>query len=244
MSARKKVLLDIFGHPATLLPIVAGSACFILSWAVGWNSLFSLGGIFGWLGGIGTAATRLILAGPDELLAKQRQYEHESKLEEENRKLDKLDAKLRTDKDKRTHRCLREIRYLYDTLKEDVAEGKISSSGYKFLETVESLFEACVSLLEDSYDLYETYRDMKRNSPARKSLREQRENKIKQCVETTEHLRQAIKQFHEVRGKRKIRNIKQLRSELDRQIEIARKVGSTVDSIDLNHEFEDFIREG
>lgn len=243
-DARKKVLLDIFGHPLTVLPVAVGTACFILSWAVGGFALLTLGGIFGWLGGFGTAATRLALSG-GELLQKQRQYEHEEKLEEERERLDALDSKLVKDRDNRTQTCLREIRRLYDILRDDVREGKVSGSGYRLLETVEALFHACVQLLEDSYDLYETYKLMEKGTDARKKLKKQRDEKVEKCLETTEHLRQAIKQFHELKSNTSARSIDKLRAELDRQIEVARKVGLTAEGLeaDTDVEFEKFIKD-
>jgi len=244
-DTRKKVLLDVFGHPLTLLPLVAGTACFILSWAFGWPAVLTLGGVFGWLIGGGSAVTRLATSG-DKLLEKQRQYEHEAKLEEERVTLGALDKRLVKDRDSRTQTCLREIRKLFDILRDDVREGKVSGSGYRLLETVEALFHACVELLEESADLYETYKAMEKGTTARQRMKEQRGEKVQKCLDTTEHLREAIKQFHELKSKHSGTNIDKLREELDRQIEVARRVGRSTAELgaaETDVDYERFVNE-
>ena len=53
MDVRKKVLLDLFASPGTLLPVVGGFSSLILSWAAGGVSLLNFLGIAGILGGLG-----------------------------------------------------------------------------------------------------------------------------------------------------------------------------------------------
>jgi hypothetical protein len=143
-DARKKVLLDLFGSPVTLLPWTIGAGCMVLSWMFGGVSLLNFGAIMGGLIGLATLATRF--ANYKHLLTNQRKYEHEEALKEQTKRLDELDSKLVNDKDSRTQNSLREIRCLYQDLQDDLEGEDVSHTAYQIVETIDSLFAACIFL--------------------------------------------------------------------------------------------------
>ena len=58
---KRKILLDIFASPGTVLPIAGGITALLASWAVGGQSALNFAGVVGILGGFGIFASRLIL---------------------------------------------------------------------------------------------------------------------------------------------------------------------------------------
>lgn len=239
-EVRKKVLLDLFGHPTTLFPAFGSAAAFILAWATAWNPVLLLGSILSGLVAAGAFATRLAVGG-EELFERQKRYIEEQELQEENEYLDDLDERLCRDRDPRDQTCLREIRSMVNELREQVKEGELTPGGEALLRTVKQMFDACVVLLEESYAIYETYKKMEKGTDARNRLKAEREKKIVQCLEAADHLRTAIKQFHEARAESNGTNLDQLRRDLDRQIEVARKVGRLGSGKD--EEFDKFVSE-
>lgn len=191
----------------------------ILSWAFGGNSVLNFLAGMGGLIGIGTFITRM--TGYEDLLSKQRKYEHEEQLDKQKIRLDELDSKLINDKDNRTQNTLREIRFLYQNLQDDIQDN-VSSSGYQILETIQELFDACVAQLEHSYELYLTARNL--SGKTRKEILAERNTIVEDVVETTGHLASAVQQFHLLKSKKKKKDLNALRDELDNNLEIARRV--------------------
>lgn len=153
-DVRRKVWLDIFASPGSLLPIAGGLTALMASWALGGDPTLTFGGIAGFLAGAGVMASRLILGleritqdAYDHFVQRQRQQQEES--------LEKLHQRLLSDRDPRTQNCLRTLRQLYDRLKEKVDSGKVTPAAYGVIEGVDKLFHSCVKQLEDSVDLWE-----------------------------------------------------------------------------------------
>ena len=153
-DVKRKVLLDLFASPGTVLPIAGGLTMLLASWATGGSPTLTFGGIAGVLGGLGVLASRLILGlegmtkrAYDLVVGKQR-AEQEAALEE-------LDRNLCNDDDPRTQQCLRDLRMLYDGLQKKVKDGDVTPAAYEILEGVDKLFKMCVHQLEHSHELYE-----------------------------------------------------------------------------------------
>ena len=241
-DARKKVLLDLFGSPVTLLPWTIGAGCMILSWMFGGVSLLNFGAVMGGLVGLGTLATRF--ANYKHLLVNQRKYEHEEAMKEQTERLDDLDSKLVQDKDRRTQDSLREIRCLYQDLQDDIESEEVSATAYQIVETIDKLFAACISQLEHSYDLYCTAQKFR--GKHKKRLKEEREAIVQEVVETTKHIAHAVEQFHLLKSKKKKQDLAALRNALDINLEIAEKLDRQAYAdadADRDQEFEDFIKE-
>lgn len=240
-EARKKVLLDLFGSPLTVIPIFLGACAFILSWAIGGVTALNVAGAIGFLIGAGSFASRVAIEG-EKLVENQRQYEKEEALRKRETTLDQLAEDLKKDRDPRNDECLVQIRALYQSVQEDVHNGLVGAGGYKLLETVERLFELCISQLEETYVLYCRARELE--GQAKKLLLADREKKIQQCIETTQHLTNAVAQYRELQSQKETEEISRLRKDLDRQIEVARRLNSKGSDAVRDAEFDKFMNEG
>jgi hypothetical protein len=231
-KVRKKVLLDLFGSPGTVLPIVAGMSAWVLSWAIDGNTLLNLGGLVGVLGGAGLLATRLIF-GLERITEKAFQYLNDQKREVQEHALDSLEVRLRGDEDPRTQTYLRNLRQLYSNFQNDVHNGMVAGAARTVLEQVEKLFQAAVKHLEHSYHLWITAGRM--SGDARHALLEERERVVQEVQDTVEHLSRTIKQFHSFRVKESEAELAKLREELDETMQVARRAEARLQSLGKEH---------
>ncbi len=222
MDVRKKVLMDMFAAPSSLLPIVGGLSALILSWALeGGGATACLGlGMVGVLGGLGILATRLIL-GLENITNDAYQYLHAEELTKQEESLDELCNKLKKDRDPRTQNSLRELRDLYATFAEDVKAGKIIRATHAVLEIVEELFRTAVAQLERSYELWCSAR--KQSGASKEKTLRKREEVIREVVDAVEHLAKTIEQCRSLAAKKDRKDLSQLRQELDEAIQVARR---------------------
>lgn len=220
-DVRRKVWLDIFASPGTLLPMAGGLTALMASWAMGGDPTLTFAGLAGVLGGFGVMASRLILGlerithdAYDRLVQKQRGQQEAS--------LQKLEQRLLSDQDPRTETIFHSLRQLYARLKEKVDSGRVTPAAYDVVEGVDKLFHSCIKQLEDSVDLWETAQAME--GPARKSILQQRELLVREVAEAVEHLARTVERFHELETGRSRAELGQLRKELDESMRVAREV--------------------
>ena len=228
-QVKKKVLLDLFASPLTVLPVAMGLSAWMLSWAVDGSVWLNVGGLAGVLGGLGLLATRLIF-GLDKITENAFEYLHEQQREEQEQHLDRLQSRLRRDNDPRTQTYLRTLRDLYDGMQEDVANGKLTRQAGIVLGQVDKLFQAAVKHLEHSYHLWKTAKRL--SGAARQNLNDEREQVIQEVRETVEHLSRTIEQFHSFRVKENEAELAKLREELDETMNVARRAEARVAALD------------
>ena len=226
-KVKKKVLLDLFGSPGTVLPIVVGMSAWMLSWAVDGSTMLNLGGLVGVLGGVGFLATRLIF-GLEKITENAFQYLNEQKREAQDQALDALETRLRGDDDPRTQTYLRNLRELYSNFQAELRDGRVAGIAGTVLEQVEKLFQAAVKHLEHSYHLWMTAGRM--SGDARQALLDERERVVQEVQETVEHLSKAIEQFHSFRVKASEAELVKLREELDETMQVARRAEARLES--------------
>ena len=239
-EVKRKVLLDLFASPGTLLPIAGGLTLLLTSWATGGNAVFNFGGVAGILGGVGVFATRMIL-GLEGLTDRAYQYVLQKQRRQQEQKLAELDDKLSHDQDPRTETCLRSLRELYDTFRRDVQDGKITGASYDVLDGVDRLFHVCVDNLENSHDLWQTARRL--TGPMRNTVLGERDEVIREVQETVRHLQQTMERWHSLGAKKKTSELTQLREELDESLRVARRTDERMaelenDTAYKNHEMQ------
>ena len=220
MDVRKKVLLDLFASPGTLLPTVGGLSALILSWAMDGGAALNFIGLAGILGGVGWFVTRLILD-LENITNRAYDYVHAQKVKQQEESLDELDARLRKDRDPRTEECLRRLRDLYGTFVEDVRSGKITRGTQEVTEIVDELFRTCVGQLELSYQLWQTA--VKTSGPPRDKALQDRNEVVEEVIEAVRQLDKTIQQFLSFTKKKNQEDLGRLRGELDEALRVARR---------------------
>ena len=92
-EVRRKVLLDLFASPLTLLPIVGGLTVLLAAWATR-SAPLTFAGLAGILGGIGVFANRMIF-GLEKLTNRAHEYVLEQQQQLQVESLRALEGKLR-----------------------------------------------------------------------------------------------------------------------------------------------------
>jgi hypothetical protein len=218
---KKKVYLDIFATPGTLLPMAGGLTSLLASWAVGGDAMLAFVGVAGILASLGVTATRLIL-GIDKITRDAYDHVVDSQRRRQEEALEHLHQRLLADRDPRTQNCLQELRNLYSRLKEKVEKDKVNAAAYGVIERVDQIFHTSVKQLEDSVDLWDAAQPMQ--GPARISILKQREELVQEICEAVEHLRQTVDRFYAMTTRKNRSNLARLRKELDESIRVAREV--------------------
>lgn len=214
-EATKKFYTDLFASPFTLVPVVGGLTAGLFSWGFSLPPIAYGVSFISVLVGSGFFLTKLLF-GLDDLAEKSHEYAKQQKLNELNVRLDDLGEKLKTDRDRRTGECLRQLRSLYHTYVEDEEE-----NNEDLREQVERIFHACITHLERSYELWEDSRSM--NGESRKTLLEQRDQIVVEVVETIEHLNQVVSEFHSFATTKGDDELAVLRNELDVTLRVAKR---------------------
>ena len=212
-DVQKKVLLDIFAAPISLLPVVGGLTSLLLGWGFSSSILLAAGAI-AVLGGIGILGTRLVF-GLESLTNKACEHLHNQKTQERQDRLDELESNLTKDRDPRTQRLLRDLRSIHETFVADVESGKIAKATREVVDIVDGLFQACVANLEQSYAIYRSDRRKKRKNEERDAI-------VEEVADTVDRLRDTVKQFRALEKKKKKKDVNRLMGDLDKALEVAR----------------------
>jgi len=230
-EVKRKVYLDLFASPYSLIPMAGGLTSLMAGWAVGGEQTLMLAGMAGVLAGIGITASRLIW-GIEDITEKAYEYQVDKQQKDQEQHLDDLDAKLTKDRDPRTQTCLRELRLLYGNLKEAAAKGKISGASYEVLEGVGKVFDECVKQLEHAHSLWETARKMQ--GPARNDMMQQRGELIQDVVLTVVHVGQMVESHFSETTKKNKSELGKVRRELNESIEAARRAEERTAELERN----------
>lgn len=238
-AVKRKVLLDLFASPATVVPMVGGLSAWLLSWGMDGNLWLNLAGLAGVLGGVGLTATRLIF-GLEEITQNAYEYIAEEERRARDAALDALAAKLHGDQDPRTQTYLRDLRELYARLQRSAHREEVPVAARSVLEKVDRLFWAAVKHLEHSYDLWETA--ARSAGTARRSILQEREQVLDEVRKTTEHLGRTVQQFQAFRRNESESELAKLREELDETMQVARRAEERVAALgrELNYDHSEF----
>lgn len=231
---RRKVLLDLFASPWTLLPGVLGASSLLAGWAFdGGASWWLLGGIAGILAGAGAAATRWVFSA-DRIMHEAFDSLQEETRRQQEQKLDALDRRLLGDNDPRPEQFLRELRAMYRGFRDDAAwTGRLGErSAFEIAGKVEKLFQACIISLERSQDLWDTAARMKTEAARRNVLagRERLLEEIRESVQQVAHTIDGVQSL--ALEQPSDQNLAQIRRELDESLAVARRVEERMQTLE------------
>lgn len=225
-DVKKRVLLDLFVSPWTIVPVVGGLSAWLLSWGIDGNTALNMIGLGGVLAGMGIQASRLIF-GIEDLTEKAHGYLTQQQRAEREVSLDQLARRLEQDEDPRSEECLRRLRRLHASLEE---EPPTNHTAAKFREKVDRLFNASVNQLERSVELWEKAKRL----PGRtgRPLLAERTGAIDEVVITVNHLSRTVEEYNAFQLRNSDDQLAKLRDELDQTIEAARRADEYIDAID------------
>ena len=226
-SLKRKVLLDLFVSPWTVVPIVGGLSAFLVSWGLDGVTALNVAGLAGLLVGSGIQATRLIF-GIEEITENAQTYLKEQEAADEAAELDALQRRLLRDGDPRTQKCLKTLRVLTADMRRE-AEETGSPTTLAVLGKVEELSATAVAQLERAYGLWDKARKLPRSTA--RPLMARRQAAVDEVVETIEHLVETIARYHDGRAKKGSEGLSRLRGELDQTLEMARRAEERIDAI-------------
>lgn len=233
-EVKRKVLLDLFVSPWTLLPAVTGLSAWMLSWGVGGNTTLNLVGLAGVLIGVGVQATRLVF-GVERLTERAQSYQEQKKRAEREAYLDGLSHRLSRDDDLRNDECLRRLRAVRDLFDRDPPK---RAATIAIRDTVLRLFDASVAQLERSHELWEKARRLPIGTG--RPLMEQRRVAIDEVVVTVNHLTRTVERYNALQADAGGENeLAALRGELDATIEAARRADEQMESLGKNPAYDE-----
>jgi hypothetical protein len=218
---RKKVWLKLAVNPATLLPFLLGATGLSFSWATNQGGLAMFIGLVLLLGSAGVFFTRIILG--SEKAAKEALAELEAEAAaERDRYLRDLYDRLCCDEDRRTERLLLELKEAMEKFREHGWIRLNTASKIGILDTVERLYQGCISSLERSLELYGKLETM--TGAARKMIKAQREGVIEDVRLSVEKINALVAEIEKLAiGEKGDSELARLREELDTSLEVARR---------------------
>ncbi|MEZ6087314.1 MAG: hypothetical protein R3C05_04655 [Pirellulaceae bacterium] len=234
-KVRKKVLLDLFASPWSVIPIAGGMSAWLLSWAMDGQMGLNMAGLIGVMGGIGVMATRVIF-GLEKITQDAFEFMTQQQKDAQERKLDELTQRLAEDGEPKTEAYLTELRHLYQTFLDDLEQGKLAAGARPVSEQVHRLFQAAVRHLEYSLDLWR--RAKRLSGSAKEALLEERRNAIDEVGQTIEHLGLTIHQFHAFRIEASDSELSKLRKELEQSMMVARRAEERISGLGSSREYD------
>src|SRR6056297_2853346 len=219
-EVKRKVLIDLFASPGTLVPIVIGLSALMYSWAVGGVPAANGVGLMGILGGVGFFASRLVL-GLEGMTKRAYEALLQSRQQQQDHSLDELERRLYGDQDHRTETVLRRLRELHRTFTASCRQQTVVAMHHAVIGQVEQIFNASVGQLRRSLELFQV--SQKLTGKAQQDILSERERVIREVIETRDHLSITIEQFQSFVTRRNQSELSQLRDELDETLKVAQR---------------------
>lgn len=214
---RKRILLELFVTPMTIIPLALGATAFMLSFVFGGVMTFL--SFISTLIGFGAMLTNFVfnMKGVSE---RAMQQWRKSEKKKQDATLDALELKLKrtTDTtDDETH--LANLRELYRQFCEDVEQHRISEhTPPDMLDQIDQMFRACVHSLEESYEIYRMTQKMK--GDLKKGMSKQRKDMIDNVGKSVSEMANAINEVRSLKLKANNKELDQIRKNLHRSLSV------------------------
>jgi len=232
---RKKYFLKLMSKPLCLFPFLVGATDLLVLWALSIPSGIGVfTGIAGILGAVGYFLTSLV-TGNRVLTKTVIESIQQEALQEREKSLDELDARLTADGDSRTERNLRDLRTLATAFEDGGAwSGALNTPAtIDILSGVDQLFKQCVFSLEKTLDLRYTASQIQ-SASARKPILVKREKIIRDVAESIQKLGKVLASI-KLLGMDEVSQESELaviRRDLDQSLETAKKVKKRMVSLE------------
>ena len=226
---KRKVYLDLFAAPSTLLPLVGGVTALIGSWAMGGQELLTFAGIAGILSGIGIFTTRIIF-GLERITKDAFEYTRLKEHEKLKETLQDLYDRLVSDDDPRTEKLLVRLCNVYNKINMDVSQRRIPTSAGDVVDSIHQMFHVCVDYLNQSHQLWE--QSGKLHGDALNALDHQRQELIQEVEKSVTFLENTIGQLSVLSNSRTRQSLSQMRAELDESIRVAKAAEERIANLD------------
>lgn len=218
-SLKRKLLLNIFVTPATVIAGALGFTLVMLSWVI--PATFLLG-MVSLLVAFGALATNLVF-NMGKIQKKAAEDWYEAQVASRDNELDKLDEKLSSDRDRTDEILLRNLRAMYDEFCDDVKEHKISEVVTReMLSQVDEIFQSCVASLEYSYELLGMSKRLQGN--LQDELKRQRAGILGEVEKSTAMLATSIAEIRRMKAKAKQKELSSSQQRLAQSLEVAKKM--------------------
>jgi hypothetical protein len=231
-QVRKQVFINHLGSPLVLAPLLFGVTSLTAAWAFDWKmaGIAAFGGIAGILASGGIFLTRLILGGEATATAVIQEMEGET-IRKREKDLDRLERELESsDNDPRPEKALRDLRSLVEILKEHTLDPKSHhlATVVDIHARVTELFEHCVELLQQTIRLWQAA--SKLSTPvAKQPILDQRETMIAEIQSSVKQVSDTLVGLTQLgTSETSTERLKQMRSELDQSLSVARSVEERV----------------
>jgi hypothetical protein len=229
-SLRKRILLDLFAAPLTVIPTTIGASLIMMSGIFGGDTAFY--GIVGLLVGAGSLLTNFVF-NLDKIsqTASNKWLEEQQELKEQA--LNELDAKLVQTSDPHDEKILRNLRVIYSKFCVDLKNHESISIPVDMLSTIDKLFQSCILKIEQSLELWEmaqtvTGKIQTRIINNRKSILEEVEQSLLDLSET-------ISGVWAIHRRTKNADLDRLRQQMKTQLQVAKTTEERMQ--ELNQEF-------
>ena len=231
-SVRKKVLTDMFLSPWGLVPFVAGGTAFMGAIAFGGPKLWlaALGGI---AISAGVTASRVVF-GLEKFTEDAVMYQAEEFERKREAEINELRNNLAKDGESKTDKLLDDLLSVYNLFCEKREQGLNGvPHGAAISEKVDTLFDACIKTLENSYEIFMSAQALR--GRAKREMLSRRKGLINEVVESIEHLVDTVDSVYSRKVNEEKSTLSDLRDELDQTISIARKTDESLSDLRRSH---------
>jgi len=226
-------MLDLISAPSVLLPPLIGVTMALAAWASRqFVELGAFAGLTGCVVGLGSLGTRW-LTRHDEITRKVFERMQTETLDSRDQKFDDLAALLATDEDPRTGEALDQLKVLQRSL-DDIRRNDTHNSvdASDLIRSSQNLIGHCLTSLERSFQLWRTAQAML-TKRARRELIDKREILVHEITESIARIAGAVDGIRtlgiEDNPGEKLASI---RTELDTNLELARRVDKRMQSLE------------
>ncbi len=228
-DVKRKVYLDLFAAPSTLLPLVGGVTVLLGSWALGGNELLTFAGIAGIMSGIGIFATRLIY-GLEKITEDAFAYTRRKEHEKLQATLQDLYNRLTQDGDPRTEKLLVRLCNIYNKFKQDTAKRRIPSTAGDVVDGFQQMFTVCIDYLNQTHELWEQTAGLRGEAAA--PIQRQREELVVEVEKSVNFLEAKLGQLGLLSRIRTQQSLAQMRAELDESMRVAKTAEERIATLD------------